>query len=106
MQLKIALKLLRVRVFLNLIAHWFPKVPRAIALTKSLITHPDAMAAFQEYQFQRYPRTKMIVEESLQAAQMMKWENPVAVAFREKIMKLLPTPVLKNKIKPLHSYKV
>lgn len=48
----------------------------------------------------------MIVEESLQAAQMMKWENPAAVAFREKVMKLVPTPVLKNKIKPLHSYKV
>ena len=48
----------------------------------------------------------MIVEESLQAVQMMKWENPVAVALRETVMKLLPTPVLKNKIKPLHSYKV
>lgn len=78
----------------------------ALVISKCLIENAEVIPAFQEYESLRFPRTKMIVEESREAAQMMKWENPVAVALREIVMKLLPTPVLKNKIKPLHSYKV
>jgi 2-polyprenyl-6-methoxyphenol hydroxylase-like FAD-dependent oxidoreductase len=77
----------------------------ALVLSRCLIENAEVILAFQEYESQRFPRTKMIVEESLQAAQMINWENPAAVALRETVMKLLPTPVLKNKIKPLHSYK-
>ncbi len=78
----------------------------ALVASKCLIENAEVIPAFQEYESQRFPRTKMIVEESRKAAQMMNWENPAAVALRETVMKLLPTPVLKNKIKPLHSYKV
>jgi 2-polyprenyl-6-methoxyphenol hydroxylase-like FAD-dependent oxidoreductase len=77
----------------------------ALVVTKYLAGNLEVIPAFQEYESQRFRRTKMIVEESLQAGQMMNWENRAAVALRETVMKLLPTAVLKNKIKPLHSYK-
>jgi len=63
-------------------------------------------AAFEQYESQRFARTKMIVEESLQAAKLGQWENRAAVALREIFMKLLPTPVLKNKVNALQAYRV
>ena len=78
----------------------------AIVVTKCLLAQSNSSAAFQQYESQRFARTKMIVEQSLQAGQLIQWENRAAVVVRETVMKLLPTPVLKNKIKLLHAYKV
>lgn len=78
----------------------------AIVVTQCLRTQSNSSAAFQQYESQRFARTKMIVEQSLQAGQLMQWENRAAVVLRETVMKLLPTSLLKNKIKPLHAYKV
>lgn len=77
----------------------------AIAVTKCLLAF-DTKAAFEQYELQRFARTKMIVEESLQAAKLGQWENPAAVALREIFMKLLPTAVLKNKVNALQAYRV
>lgn len=78
----------------------------AIVVTQCLLAHSEPIAAFQQYESQRFARTKMIVEESLQAGQLIQWENRAVVALRETVMKLLPTSVLKHKIKPLHDHKV
>ncbi|NEU75239.1 FAD-dependent oxidoreductase [Hassallia byssoidea VB512170] len=77
----------------------------AIVVTKCLLAS-DTKAAFEQYESQRFARTKMIVEESLQAAKLGQWENRAAVALREIFMKLLPTPVLKNKVNALQAYRV
>jgi hypothetical protein len=61
---------------------------------------------FEQYESQRFARTKIIVEESLQAAKLGQWSNPAAVALREIFIKLLPTPVLKKKVNALQAYRV
>ena len=76
----------------------------AIVVTQCVRTQSNSSAAFQQYESQRFARTKMIVE-SLQAGQLMQWENRAAVVLRETVM-MLPTALLKNKIKPLHACKV
>ncbi|MBD2774222.1 FAD-dependent oxidoreductase [Iningainema tapete] len=76
----------------------------ALVVTKCLLAHP-AVTAFRQYESQRFARTKMIVEESLQAAKLGQWENHAAVALREIMMKLLPLPVLKNKVNILQGYR-
>ncbi|GAB1543162.1 hypothetical protein NUACC21_58360 [Scytonema sp. NUACC21] len=69
----------------------------ALVITKCLLAQSDPVAAFQQYEAQRFARTKMIVEESLQAGKLGQWENYAAVRLREIFMKLLPKRVLKNK---------
>ena len=45
----------------------------------------NSSAAFQQYESQRFARTKMIVE-SLQAGHLMQWENRATVVLRETVM--------------------
>jgi len=76
----------------------------ALVVTKCLLAHSDPVAAFQQYESQRFARTKAIVEQSLRAGRMGKLENRVAVLLREVLMKLMKR-VIHNSFKSLHAYR-
>ena len=77
----------------------------ALVVTKCLLAQSNPEAAFQQYESQRFARTKAIVEQSLQAGKIGQWENRAAVALREALMKFLLPQVFTNSFKSLHSYK-
>ncbi|MBO3462360.1 FAD-dependent monooxygenase [Aetokthonos hydrillicola Thurmond2011] len=76
----------------------------ALVITKCLLTHSDPAVAFQQYESQRFERTKAIVQQSLQAAQMGRFESSFAIALRETFMKLMK-PAIQNSFKSLHAYR-
>jgi 2-polyprenyl-6-methoxyphenol hydroxylase-like FAD-dependent oxidoreductase len=75
----------------------------ALVVTKCLLQHPPA-EAFKLYEDRRFPRTKSIVEQSLQSAKMGQLKHPLAVSMRESIMKLMQ-PVIKRSFQSLHAYR-
>jgi 2-polyprenyl-6-methoxyphenol hydroxylase-like FAD-dependent oxidoreductase len=60
--------------------------------------------AFQEYESQRLPRTKAIVEQSLQSGKMGQLKNPLAVGLRNTFMKVMGSTI-SNSFKSLHAYR-
>ena len=76
----------------------------ALVITKCLLTHSDPAVAFQQYESQRFARTKAVVQQSLQAAKMGRFENRLAIVLRETFMKLMK-PAIQNSFKSLHAYR-
>lgn len=76
----------------------------ALVVTKCLLAQPEPIAAFQQYQVQRFPRTKIIVEQSLRSSKMGQLDNFFTVAIRELLMKLMK-PAIKHSFKSLHAYR-
>ncbi|MBW4632497.1 MAG: FAD-dependent monooxygenase [Iphinoe sp. HA4291-MV1] len=76
----------------------------AFVVAKCLKDQPDPIAAFQEYEFLRFPRTKLIVEQSLRSGKMGELNNPFAVALRNTFMKLMRTPI-SNSFMSLQAYR-
>lgn len=76
----------------------------ALVITKCLLAHSEASKAFEQYESQRFGRTKSIVEQSLRSGRMGQLQHPVQVALRETLMKLMK-PVIKNSFKSLHAYR-
>ncbi len=76
----------------------------ALVITKCLLANSDPIAAFQQYESQRFARTKAIVEQSLRSGRMGQLENRVAVRLREVLMKLMKR-VIHNSFKSLHAYR-
>ena len=76
----------------------------ALVVTKCLIEHSEPTVAFQQYESQRFGRTKFIVEQSLRSGRMGQLKHPIKVALRESLMKLMK-PAIKNSFKSLHAYR-
>lgn len=76
----------------------------AFVVAKCLQEQSDPTAAFQQYESLRFPRTKLIVEQSLQSGKMGELENRFAVALRNTFMKLMGSAI-SNSFKSLHSYR-
>ncbi|MDZ7962151.1 MAG: FAD-dependent oxidoreductase [Aulosira sp. DedQUE10] len=77
----------------------------ALVITKCLQTQSDATSAFQQYESQRFARTKSIVEQSLRSGKMGEVENSYAVALRNTFMKLMGTAI-NNSFNSIHAYRV
>ncbi len=76
----------------------------AYVVAKCLQEYPNPTAAFQQYEFLRFPRTKAIVEQSLQSAKIGELTNPLAVGFRNTFMKVMGSAI-SNNFKSLHAYR-
>ena len=77
----------------------------ALVITKCLSEYPSPTEAFQNYESQRFSRTKSIVEQSLSSGRMGQLAHPITVKLRETIMKLMK-PAIANSFKTLHAYRV
>lgn len=76
----------------------------AYVVAKCLREQPNPTAAFQEYESLRFPRTKAIVEQSLQSGKMGELTNPLAVGLRNTFMKVMSLAI-SNSFKSLHAYR-
>ena len=76
----------------------------ALVVTKCLLESPSPTTAFQNYESQRFSRTKSIVEQSLRSGQMGQLAHPITVKLREALMRLMK-PVIINSFKSLHAYR-
>ncbi|MBR8834543.1 MAG: FAD-dependent monooxygenase [Stigonema ocellatum SAG 48.90 = DSM 106950] len=76
----------------------------AYVLAKCLKEQADPKVAFQQYESERFPRTKLIVEQSLRAGKMGELDHPVGVAVRNTFMKLMGSTI-SNSFKSLHAYR-
>ncbi|MBV8883824.1 MAG: FAD-dependent monooxygenase [Chroococcidiopsidaceae cyanobacterium CP_BM_RX_35] len=76
----------------------------AYVVAKCLKQQVDPKAAFQKYELERFPRVKLIVEQSLRVGKMGELDNPVSVALRNTFMKLMGSTI-SNSFKSLHAYR-
>ena len=76
----------------------------ALVVTKCLQRQSNPTAAFQQYESQRFPRAKSIVEQSLRSGRIGELENPFALALRNSFMKLMGSAI-SNSFKSLHAYR-
>jgi 2-polyprenyl-6-methoxyphenol hydroxylase-like FAD-dependent oxidoreductase len=76
----------------------------AYVVAQCLQEQSDPRVAFQQYESLRFPRTKAIVEQSLQSGRMGELKNPFAVALRNTLMKLMGS-FISNSFKSLQAYR-
>ncbi|MBF2050256.1 MAG: FAD-dependent monooxygenase [Elainella sp. C42_A2020_010] len=76
----------------------------AYVIAKCLKEQSDPIAAFRQYESLRFPRTKAIVEQSLQSSKMSELSNPLAVGLRNTLMKVMGSAI-SNSFKSLHAYR-
>lgn len=76
----------------------------AYVVAKCLSEHLDPIVAFQHYEALRFPRTKAIVEQSLQSGKMGELKNPFAVGLRNTFMKVMSSAIISS-FKSLHAYR-
>lgn len=76
----------------------------AFVVAKCLKEQADPRAAFQQYESLRFPRMKLIVEQSLRAGKMGELDNSFGVAVRNTFMKLMGSTI-SNSFKSLHVYR-
>ncbi len=76
----------------------------AYVVAKCLQEQSDPIAAFQRYESLRFPRTKAIVEQSLQSGKMGELKNTTAVGLRNTFMKIMSSAI-SNNFKSLHAYR-
>jgi 2-polyprenyl-6-methoxyphenol hydroxylase-like FAD-dependent oxidoreductase len=68
----------------------------AIVLARCLRTSPSIPQALEQYQRERLPRTRLVVQRSWNFGQVCLWRSPIAIKLREASLRLTPKPVLKN----------
>ena len=76
----------------------------ALVVTKCLMEFSSPAIAFQNYELQRFSRTKSIVEQSLRSGRMGQLSHPIIVKLRETLMKLIE-PAIVNSFETLHAYR-
>jgi 2-polyprenyl-6-methoxyphenol hydroxylase-like FAD-dependent oxidoreductase len=76
----------------------------AFVVARCLKEQPDPKAAFQQYESQRFPRTKLIVEQSLRSGKMGELNHPFNVALRNTLSKLMGSTI-SNSFKSLQAYR-
>jgi 2-polyprenyl-6-methoxyphenol hydroxylase-like FAD-dependent oxidoreductase len=67
-----------------------------IVLARCLREEPTIPEALAQYQRERLPRTRLVVQRSWNFGQMCLWESPLAVRMREASLRLTPRSMLKN----------
>ncbi|KYC41068.1 monooxygenase [Scytonema hofmannii PCC 7110] len=76
----------------------------AYVVAQCLQAQPDPIIAFQQYESERFPRTKEIVLASRQSGKMGELKNPVAVGLRNTFMKAMGSAI-GNSFKSFHAYR-
>jgi len=76
----------------------------AYVIAKCLKANPDPVAAFQQYESLRFPRTKAIVEQSLRSGKMGELKHPLAVGLRNTFMKVMGAAI-SSSFQSLHAYR-
>ncbi|MDF5710926.1 MAG: FAD-dependent monooxygenase [Nostoc sp. S4] len=76
----------------------------AFVVAKCLQQQANPTLAFQQYELERFPRTKVIVEQSLRAGKMGELHHPFAVTLRNVFMKLMKATITSS-FKSLHAYR-
>ncbi|MBE9166745.1 FAD-dependent monooxygenase [Pleurocapsales cyanobacterium LEGE 06147] len=76
----------------------------AYIVAKCLKEESLPTTAFQHYESLRFPRTKAIVEQSLQAGRMGELKNPLAAGLRNTFIKVMGSAI-SNSFKSLHAYR-
>lgn len=76
----------------------------AFVVAKCLKEQANPTAAFQQYESLRFPRMKLIVEQSLRSGKMGELHHPFGVALRNTFMKLMGSTI-SNSFKSLHAYR-
>jgi 2-polyprenyl-6-methoxyphenol hydroxylase-like FAD-dependent oxidoreductase len=68
----------------------------AIVLARALRDEADIAAACARYERERVPRTRQIVERSWSFGQLCRWQSPLAVWLRERMLGLTPESVMRG----------
>ncbi|MEM8780912.1 MAG: FAD-dependent monooxygenase [Cyanobacteria bacterium P01_G01_bin.49] len=76
----------------------------ALIVTKCLLKSSSSAIAFQNYESQRFSRTKSIIEQSLRSGRMGQLSHPITVKLRETLMKIMKQAIA-NSFKTLHAYR-
>lgn len=76
----------------------------AFVIAKCLKEQIDPAAAFRQYEALRFPRIKLIVEQSLRSGKMGELHHPFGVAVRNTFMKIMGSTI-SNSFKSLHAYR-
>ncbi|BCL39730.1 FAD-dependent monooxygenase [Nostoc sp. MS1] len=76
----------------------------AYVIAQCLQLHTDPSIAFKHYESARFPRTKMIVEQSLHSAKMGELKHPLTVGLRNLVMKIMGSAI-SNGFKSIHAYR-
>jgi 2-polyprenyl-6-methoxyphenol hydroxylase-like FAD-dependent oxidoreductase len=76
----------------------------AFVIAKCLKEQADPAAAFRQYEALRFPRIKLIVEQSLRSGKMGELHHPFGVAVRNTFMKIMGSTI-SNSFKSLHAYR-
>lgn len=76
----------------------------AFVVAKCLKEQADPIAALQQYESLRFPRMKLIVEQSLRAGKMGELDNSFGVAVRNTFIKFMGSTI-SNSFKSLHAYR-
>ena len=76
----------------------------AFVVTQCLQEQANPTAAFQQYESLRFPRIKLIVEQSLRSGKMGELNHPFSVALRNTFMKLMGSSI-SNSFKSFHAYR-
>ena len=76
----------------------------AFVVAQCLQEQANPTAAFQQYESLRFPRIKLIVEQSLRSGKMGELNHPFSVALRNTFMKLMGSSI-SNSFKSLHAYR-
>lgn len=78
----------------------------AYVLAKSIQKYGLTKKAFERYEELQFPRSKMIVNESLKLGKMGQLTNPVLIAFRNFAFKAMPSSLAMKMVDKYFSYRV
>ncbi len=76
----------------------------AYVVAQCLQAQPNPSLAFQQYEALRFPRTRAIVEQSLQSGKIGELKNPLAVGLRNTFMKAMGSAI-SSSFQSLHAYR-
>ncbi|WP_028560867.1 FAD-dependent oxidoreductase [Paenibacillus pinihumi] len=77
----------------------------AVQLAACLKQHADPVAAMQAYQKIRIPRTSRVVRQSRRMGRVVQLENPLAIAFRNQLLRRMPGRLQMKQLDWLLSYR-
>jgi 2-polyprenyl-6-methoxyphenol hydroxylase-like FAD-dependent oxidoreductase len=71
----------------------------AIALARAMRDESKLADAFERYQRERLPRTRLVVERSWSFGRMCRWDSAFGVAVREAMVRLTPGRVMRDMLR-------
>lgn len=78
----------------------------AVVLAERVASAPDLPAAFVDYAALRRPRATAVAEQALKLGQVAQWENGVARAARDLLVRWTPARVLERQLESLYGVAV